>query len=321
MFMKLKEFYQEIIKSGIEADIREKSQIAEELNRLRTSFKKLDLKAQEVFDQETLTNPYADTRIIYGDETKQIKTVIAGIDVDGAELVTVDRLNEKGAGIDLVIAHHPAGLAYAKFYDVMDLQIDAYASSGVNLAQAQAQLISRKQEVERRVHAANHQRAADIAKLLDLNFLCMHTPCDNLAYQFISVLLKKAAPVTLGQIMDILMSVPEYKFAAKANNAPLLAAGSNSSRCKNIEVEFTGGTEGPHQLYKNLAAAGVDTIVAMHQSEEHFKVCKELGLNVIFASHIASDNIGVNIMLDHLESKGRLKILEFSGFRRVSRGK
>jgi len=57
----------------------------------------------------------------------------------------------------------------------------------------------------------------------------------------------------------------------------------------------------------------------MHQSEEHFKKCKEFNINVIFASHIASDNLGINLMLDYLESKDGLKVYEFSGFRRFKR--
>jgi len=86
-------------------------------------------------------------------------------------------------------------------------------------------------------------------------------------------------------------------------------------------LEFTGGTEGPKEIYEKLSTKGVDTIIAMHQSEEHFKKCKEANINVIFASHIASDNIGINIMLDHLENKEKFTIYEFSGFRRFKRKK
>ena len=59
----------------------------------------------------------------------------------------------------------------------------------------------------------------------------------------------------------------------------------------------------------------------MHLSEEHFKKAKEERMNVIIAGHIASDNVGLNILLDSLEKKGKLKILTCSGFRRFSRKK
>jgi putative NIF3 family GTP cyclohydrolase 1 type 2 len=147
----------------------------------------------------------------------------------------------------------------------------------------------------------------------------MHTPCDNLAYQFVNNLVLKEKPRTMGKIMDLLLAIPEYRDAAKNNNPPMIALGSKETRVNRIQVEFTGGTEGPAEIYEKLAAAGVDTVIAMHQSEEHYKKCKEHNINVVFASHIASDNLGVNLMIDHLESKSSLKIYEFSGFRRFPR--
>jgi putative NIF3 family GTP cyclohydrolase 1 type 2 len=147
----------------------------------------------------------------------------------------------------------------------------------------------------------------------------MHTPCDNLAYQFLREALDKNKPSTLGGIIDILQTIPEYIDATKNNNPPQIVLGNKSSRCKNIHLEFTGGTEGPKDIYKELTSRGIDTIIAMHQSEEHFKECKESKLNVIFASHIASDGLGINIMLDRLTGKEKLKLYEFSGFRRFKR--
>ena len=149
----------------------------------------------------------------------------------------------------------------------------------------------------------------------------MHTPCDNLAYQFLRKKLDKSKPTNLADVMDVLYDIDEYKDAAKKNNPPQIVIGNKKSRCKKIHLEFTGGTEGPKSIYKELASQGVDTIIAMHQSEEHFKKSKEANINVIFASHIASDNLGINIMLDYLESKTKLKIYEFSGFKRFKRKK
>jgi len=42
---------------------------------------------------------------------------------------------------------------------------------------------------------------------------------------------------------------------------------------------------------------------------------------VVIAGHISSDNLGINLMLDELQKKGSLKILDCSGFRRFSRKK
>jgi len=314
--MKLTNLYREIVKKGVEADIRSREEIETILKKRKQVFEKLERGEKEYFDLESLSNPFADSRILCGDPQSNIKTMIVGVDVDGSELLLVDRLNKTGKKIDLVVSHHPQGQAYASFYDVMDVQADIFAKAGVSLSVSENLLNERKSQVERRVSAANHSRSVDIARLLDMNFMCMHTPCDNLAYRHLEKIINKLKPSTLDKVLSILCGIPEYADAAKNNNPPKIVVGSKSSRCKNIHLEFTGGTEGPKNIYKELSSRGVDTIIAMHQSEEHFKQCKEFNINVIFASHIASDNLGINIMLDYLESKEKLKIYEFSGFRR-----
>jgi len=319
--MKLQRFYQEIIQKGIEQDVRSKKEIEALLKKNRQAYEALSAKEKPLFDTDTFFNPYADTRILNGDPQSNIRSIIVGVDVEGPEILLVDRLNQKGEKIDCVVSHHPEGHAYAKFYEVMDLQTDIFVQEGIAVSVCQNLLDERKGEVARRVHAANHTRSVDIARLLGINFLCMHTPCDNCVYRFLQKTLDKEKPSTLADIMDILLSVPEYVDASKHNNPPQIVVGNKTSRCKKIHLEFTGGTEGPKNIYEKLSAEGVDTIIAMHQSEEHFKKCKDTNINVIFASHIASDNIGVNIMLDHLESAEHLKIYEFSGFKRVRRKK
>ena len=60
----------------------------------------------------------------HGRLDRQVRNILAGIDIETPELLLADRLNEKGAGIDLVLAHHPEGRAYANFYEVMKMQAD-----------------------------------------------------------------------------------------------------------------------------------------------------------------------------------------------------
>lgn len=317
--MKLKDLYQKAVTKGIEADLRPKKEIDALIKKQKEVYDKLDQKKKPFFDQDLLWNPFADTRILYGLPETEVKSIIVGIDFEGPELLLLDRLREKGMQIDLAMAHHPEGRAYAHFQEVMDLQADAFNQQGVSLSVADNYVSQRKEEVGRRVHAANHQRSVDVARLLNLPFICVHTPADNQAYQYIKDMLGKEKPESLGKIIDSLYNITEYQFAAKDNNPPKIIVGNASSRCKKIHVEFTGGTEGPIDIYKKLSDAGVDTIIAMHQSEEHVKRCKQENINVIVASHIASDNLGLNLILDYLSQKQKLKVYECSGFRRVER--
>ena len=67
---------------------------------------------------------------------------------------------------------------------------------------------------------------------------------------------------------------------------------------------MTGGTEGPKDALEKLSAAGVDTLVGMHYSEEHHKRASELRLNLVVAGHISSDMLGMNLILDRDRGRG-----------------
>ena len=45
-------------------------------------------------------------------------------------------------------------------------------------------------EVARGVNAINHQRTIDMARILGINFMGSHTPCDNLVAKFLKNLIK-----------------------------------------------------------------------------------------------------------------------------------
>jgi len=57
----------------------------------------------------------------------------------------------------------------------------------------------------------------------------------------------------------------------------------------------------------------------MHLSDEHRKKAEKHHLNVVIAGHISSDNLGINLMLDEVQKKNKLKVLTCSGFRRFTR--
>jgi len=240
--MKLKNLYQEAVKKGIDSDIRSKVEINDLLKDAKKGYDKLSKKEQERFDPDALFNPFNDTRILAGNPEADIKSVIVGIDVEGPELLLIDRLNQKGKKIDLALAHHPEGYAYAGLAEVMDLQVDMFIQQGLAVGVSENSLMGRKMQIARGVSAVNHARSVDIANHLGINFMCVHTPTDNLAYQYMRKLLDKVPPKKLGQVIDSLFTLPEYIDAAKKNNPPRIFSGSKSSRCKNIFIEFTGGT-------------------------------------------------------------------------------
>jgi putative NIF3 family GTP cyclohydrolase 1 type 2 len=315
----LGEIYKAVVELGISADPRGKKTINEELKKVKKDYQELKKQEKQEFDTEKLTNPYADTRILYGDKNHKVKRVLVGIDMEIGEVLVADRLNQRGKRIDLIISHHPEGYALAGFYDVMRMQADVLNKFGVPINVAEGVLKDRISEVERKVMPVNHNRAVDAARLLDIPFICVHTPTDNLVTQFLQKMLDKAKPYTVKDIISLLKKIPEYKMAIADNAGPKVFAGKEGNRAGKVFVEMTGGTEGSKKAIEKLAQAGVGTIVGMHMSDEIRKESEKYHINVIIAGHIASDNLGLNLLLDKLTKKDKLDIITCSGFRRVKR--
>ncbi len=260
-------------------------------------------------------NPFPDSGIIYGDPSTEVRTLLVGIDIEVAELLIADRLRTS-CGVDAVIAPHPEGAYFARLSEVMQLQVDVLAKQGLPPRVAQEMLDERMREVSRRLLPSNHMRAADAAALLDMPFVCAHTPADNHVFSFLTRLLTRRAPKRLADIIDILMELPEYRDASGYHAAPRILRGAPRQPAGKIFVDMTGGTEGPKDVFDTLYKKGVRTLVCMHLSEDHFTRVKDTHLNVIIAGHVSSDTLGVNLLLDRIMQKEALKVLSCSGFRR-----
>jgi len=300
---------------GTDADLRGKEAVQKLLDRKRKQFEGLSPKDKEEFDQEALTNPYMDSGVFNVAQDTEIKRVLVGIDIEPAEILLAKQLGN----IDLAIAHHPEGRGLAQLADVMHLQADVLSQYGVPINVAEALMRIRISEVARGVNAINHQRTIDMARILGINFMAVHTPADNLAARFIKTLLEERKPEYIGDILDILKTLPEYKEAMKLGVGPKVFVGSPDNRAGKIAVtEFTGGTEGSPKLYEKMAQAGIGTVIAMHTSEEHRKEAEAAHINIVIAGHMSSDSLGMNLFMDELQKQG-IEIVPCSGFTRVSR--
>lgn len=308
--MTINQIYALALKMGIEADPRPRARINKILGREKKKYQNLKGVKREIFDRERIRNPYADTRILFGNGDKVIHKVMTGVDIGSGEVLLAQKM-----GVDLLIAHHPLGIALAGLDNVMELQADLLASYGIPINIAESLLEIRMSEVARGIAAVNHQRIVDLAKIAGVALMCVHTPCDNLVYQEVNkkIVQKKKTLDVVGDIMDLLYTFPEYKEAARLGAGPALFAGKRARRAGKIALtELTGGTEGNKEMYKFMANAGIGTIIGMHMSEPHRKEAEKYHINVIIAGHIASDSIGMNVFLDELVKKG-IKVVPCSG--------
>ncbi|MFQ5586563.1 MAG: NGG1p interacting factor NIF3 [Thermodesulfobacteriota bacterium] len=315
--MKIGEIYSRAVECGMELDPRGREEVAKELERTRKDFEGLREREKRTFDTESLTNPYSDTRILYGEPGRKVKKVLVGIDIEVGEVLLADRLRERGTEIDLIIAHHPEGRAMAGLYEVMGMQSEILTKYGVSINVAEDIMDDRIKEVERKLLPVNHTRAVDAARLLDIPLVCCHTPSDNAVADYLQRLLDEKKPDRVSDIIDILSEMPEYEEAAREKAALRVVSGSKKRKTGKVFVDMTGGTGGSKKVFEKLSNAGVGTVVGMHIGEEHRKEAEKHHVNVLIAGHIASDNLGMNLLLDNILDG--IDVIPCSGFRRFSR--
>ncbi len=319
--MKLKKFFERAVSIGMEADPRGKKMLQKLLKKQKDRYDKLEGKEKELFDQERLWNPYGDSRIINGSGEEEVRNLIVGIDMETQEVLLTDRLREKGMKIDCMMIHHPEGRALADLEKVMPLQVDLLMQVGVPVNHAEGQLKPRMDRIWRAIHADNLFRTERAAELLGIPAFCCHTVTDNLVWRFMEKTICNKEYDDLSSLVKAILELPEYEQYAKKGNPPIIVNGSGSGRPgKIVATEFTGGTNGPEEFLEEQSRAGVGTILSMHVTEKTLEEAKKHHVNMVQCSHMASDSMGINLLLDVLrKEEKKLEVLPVAGFVYVKR--
>ncbi|HPZ90232.1 MAG TPA: Nif3-like dinuclear metal center hexameric protein [Bacillota bacterium] len=247
-----------------------------------------------------------DSGIIVAGE--DIKKVAFGVDMEAAEMLIAREL-----GVDLVITHHPVGGApRLNLYKVMENQIERMAAAGVPVNKAQKALREQMGKVERSLHVSNYDRAASAARLLKMPFMGIHSPADVISERTVQQHLDNSLNPrsTLGDVIEALQQIPEYR---NALTKPEIRVGAEKDYAGKVFVTMAGGTNGGAKVAQAYFEAGIGTLVCMHMPEEVIKAVKEQNIgNVIVAGHMASDSIGINVIIAALEERG-LEVIRMSG--------
>lgn len=250
----------------------------------------------------------ADSGIIV--EGENIKKVLMGVDMETPEILIAKEL-----GVDCVISHHPkAGNPMTDFHKVMDVQIDKMVEFGVPINKAQKALRKQVGKVERGMHVKNYDRVASAAKLMGMPFMNIHLPADKITEKyvqnFIDERFKDMPKATLKDVVEALREIDEYKDAFAG---PVIRVGSEKDYAGKIAVLMAGGTNGGSNVFKAYFEAGVGTIICMHVPDNVKEEVEKQNIgNVIVAGHMASDSIGLNIIIKELEKRG-IEVIKMSG--------
>jgi len=321
--MKLKKLFEKAVQYGIDADPRGRKAVEKLLKKVKEKGAKLEGIEKELFDMERTWNPFPDSRIIAGTGEEDVKVLLVGIDIETPEILLADRLREKGERIDALMLHHPEGRALADLEKAMGLQVDVLGLAGVPVNQAEDMLRPRMERVWRAVHADNLFRTERVAELLGFPAFNTHTPADHQVWSYMEKNICKKEYDDLGEVLNAIIAIPEYKHYALKGNPPILANGSRGGRPGRIvATEFTGGTNGPEEFIEAQMRAGVGTILSMHVTEKTLEEAKKHHVNMIQCSHMASDTLGMNLLLDLLskDEKG-LRTIDIAGFIRIKHSK
>jgi len=231
---------------------------------------------------------------------KNIKKVLMGVDMDTAELMLAKQL-----GYDCVVSHHPRN-TNVDMLDVLHDHFGKLEALGVPKNKSQKLLEERKNELSYNQHVSNSRRSESAAKLLNMPFMCIHTPTDiigeAIVQEFLDKKFKSKTDIKVQDVVEALEEIPEYKNSARK---PVVRVGSKESYAGKVYVLMSGLTGPGAKILKEFFEAGVGTLVMMHIPEKDAKEIKEQNIgNVIIAGHMSSDSLGINKLAQEWKKKG-----------------
>ena len=241
-------------------------------------------------------------------EGKGIKKVLMGVDMDTAELMLAKQL-----GYDCVVSHHPRN-TNVNMLDLLNTHIRKLEALGVPRNKSQKLLEERKDELSYNQHMSNSKRSESAARLLEMPFLCIHTPADligeAIVQQFLDRKFKDKPDTTVQEVALALEEIDEYR---NSTRKPKIRVGSKESYAGRIYVLMAGLTGPGTRITKEYFEAGVGTLVLMHIPEKVVKDVKEQNIgNVIVAGHMSSDSLGLNKIAQLWSEKG-IEVTMMSG--------
>ncbi len=239
----------------------------------------------------------------------RVRRLLAGIDLRAPELLVARQL-----GHDAVLTHHPVGLGTLSFHKVLWRHVDQMVAAGVPEAVARA-AIADTAEARRVLDAmANIDHDPSIARLLDMPYLNIHTPLDEVGRRRLADVASTVSPdaPVSALVARFTEAFAEFRAAPTAIEVPV---GRPTHRLGRAVVSHGAGTNGGYAVAKAYFEHGIDTVVYIHcRPDEARRLATEFGAtkSLVVTGHIASDSVGINPYLDRLRHEG-LEVTTASG--------
>ena len=239
----------------------------------------------------------------------RISHVLMGIDAGAAELFMARQL-----GYHAVIAHHPAGYA-GPFWDVYHLHVGQMVAAGVSVDVAEQAVAARIAGFQAASQRENYDHAASVARLLEMPFLNIHSPLDEVGrrimQQTVDEHLASQPDSTVADVRDALLRLPEYAAARTQMQNPL---GNWDAPAGKVVVSHGAYTNGGYPVARAYLTHGVQTVCCIHFPLEDAQRLASEGIagNILVMGHIAGDSVGINPYVARLRDSG-LEVTTFSG--------
>jgi hypothetical protein len=231
-----------------------------------------------------------------------IRKALFGIDAGVSELMLAKQL-----GYDAVIAHHPpGGRALVNFPQVFKRHIQQMVSAGVPIEEARKAIRRKFETLRVEACTRNYTHATDVARLLGIPYLNIHTPLDEIGRKRMDMQIRKEVKddFRVREIISALKELPEFQNALTDIK---IAIGKPENLAGKIVVSHGAGTNGGYEIAKTYFKYGVGTLIYIHINPwdlEKLKTEIIEGKNLIVTGHIASDSVGINPFIRKLENRG-----------------
>jgi putative NIF3 family GTP cyclohydrolase 1 type 2 len=228
-----------------------------------------------------------------------IRKILFGIDAGVPELLLAKQL-----GYDAVIAHHPqGGTATINFHQVFKRHTQQMVAAGVPMEEAKKVVKKRLKELEVEMHTRNYAHAIDVARLLEMPYMNIHTPLDEVGRKIMSQKIESQIrkDSTVHDVISALTELHEFKNAVTKIKIQL---GKAENPARKVVVSHGAGTNGGYEIAKAYFEHGIGTVVYIHVSSlDLVKLKSENRGNLIVTGHIASDSVGINPLIHELEKR------------------
>lgn len=232
-------------------------------------------------------------------EGKEIKKVLFGVDIDSSDLYYA-----KANGYDAVIAHHPQACVI-NANEVYKDHVKVMKKYGVPEEVAQKAIEDKFNALRISVQSANYDDTISVAKMLNMPFLNIHQPLDEIGRRLMQEKVDEVCTNENAVLRDVVEALSTFKEMQAARTKVELLIGDENEKAGKTVVAHGTYTNGGYDVANAYFENGVDTVIYIHiQYPDYLRLKKEKKGNLIVSGHIASDAVGINPFVDALRQKG-----------------